>query len=125
MATSKVHSYLFIQFFMDKTFRGFQIPSEQIRSRGMLIYGKTGSGKSTLMKKLALRDFTSGHGVCIIDQYGDFAEQSLSLIPESRLSQVIYLDLSEMNPEDTTFECDNFGIDFHSLLSEKKILIVR
>ncbi len=59
------------------------------------VLGKTGVGKSTLLKSMALSDIQMGKGCCIIDPHGDVAEHLLSRIPESRSKDVLYLDLSD------------------------------
>lgn len=60
------------------------------RRRHMYIIGQTGTGKSTLMKNMVPQDIEDGHGVCIVDPHGDFAEYVLSRIPEHRKDDVIY-----------------------------------
>ncbi len=57
--------------------------------------GKTGVGKSTLLKNMALSDIERGNGLCIIDPHGDIATEILDCIPEHRLEDVVYF-----NPKD-------------------------
>jgi energy-coupling factor transporter ATP-binding protein EcfA2 len=45
------------------------------RLQHLLILGQTGTGKSTLLKSMALQDANQGHGFCIIDPHGDLAEE--------------------------------------------------
>ena len=68
------------------------------RSGHIYIIGKTGTGKSTLIKNMLLSDVMQGNGFAIIDPHGDFAEEVLNLIPESRIQDVIYF-----NPADTEY----------------------
>ncbi len=80
-------------------FRGTERPvyiSEDDRRRHMYIIGRTGTGKTTLMKGLMLQDIMAGKGLCFIDPHGDAAEEMLSLIPPHRAQDVIYF-----NPGDT------------------------
>ena len=63
------------------------------RMRHMFILGQTGTGKSTLMEYMILQDIRAGRGVALIDPHGDLADEILGKIPESRLADVIVLDL--------------------------------
>src|SRR5262249_3344641 len=62
------------------------------RERHVLITGKTGSGKSTLMCNLAMADIYAGEGVAFIDPHGDAGLDLLDAIPRSRITAVRYLD---------------------------------
>ena len=66
------------------------------RRRHVYIIGKTGTGKTELLKYMVLQDIKAGHGVAFIDPHGDAAEDLLSLIPPERAEDVIYF-----NPADT------------------------
>ena len=68
------------------------------RSGHIYIIGKTGTGKSTLIKNMLLSDIMQGNGFAIIDPHGDLAEEVLNFIPESRIQDVIYF-----NPADTEY----------------------
>lgn len=68
------------------------------RRQHMYVIGKTGVGKSNLLKNLALQDIINGDGIAVVDPHGSFVEDILELIPEHRLNDVIYL-----NPADTDF----------------------
>lgn len=61
----------------------------------MYAIGKTGSGKSTLIRTLALQDIKEGRGCAVIDPHGDLAEKLMSQIPESRKADCIYLDAAD------------------------------
>jgi hypothetical protein len=56
------------------------------------IVGKTGMGKTTIIKQMSYQDILSGKGVAVIDPHGDLVKELLSVIPESRKKDVIYLD---------------------------------
>ncbi len=80
-------------------FRGVERPvyiAEDDRRRHMYIIGRTGTGKSELLKSLMLQDILSGKGLCFIDPHGDAAEELLSLIPPQRAEDVIYFDPSDL-----------------------------
>lgn len=65
------------------------------RRRHMYIIGKTGVGKSVLLKEMILQDIRAGHGVACIDPHGDLVEGLLPLIPPERAEDVIYFDPSD------------------------------
>ncbi len=56
------------------------------------IVGKTGMGKTTIIKQVAYQDIVSGKGVAVIDPHGDLVKELLSVIPNNRKKDVIYLD---------------------------------
>lgn len=75
-------------------FRGIERPvyiTESDRERHMYIVGRTGTGKTELMKSMILQDIQAGKGVCVIDPH-DLAEQLLGFIPPSRAEDVIYFN---------------------------------
>ncbi len=81
-------------------FRGVERPvylAEDDRRRHMYIIGRTGTGKSELLKSLMLQDVLAGKGICFIDPHGDAAEEMLELIPPHRAEDVIYFDPSDIN----------------------------
>ncbi len=81
-------------------FRGTQRPvyiSEEDRQRHMYIIGRTGTGKTTLLKTLMLQDIISGKGIAFIDPHGDAAEEMLSLIPPNRAQDVVYFDPGDVS----------------------------
>jgi hypothetical protein len=59
--------------------------------------GKTGVGKSTLLKNMAISDIERGNGLGIIDPHGDIAEEILNHIPTGRLKDVVYFDPSDLD----------------------------
>ena len=64
------------------------------RLRHTYILGKSGTGKSTLIGRMAINDIQHGEGVAFVDPHGDAAEVLLDYIPESRIDDVAYLDPS-------------------------------
>ncbi len=81
-------------------FRGVDRPvyvAEDDRRRHMYIIGRTGTGKSELLKSMMLQDVLSGKGLCFIDPHGDAAEEMLELIPANRAEDVIYFDPSDIS----------------------------
>jgi hypothetical protein len=70
--------------------------SDYDRQRHMYIIGRTGVGKSELLKSLMLQDILAGRGLCFIDPHGDAAEEILGMIPPNRAQDVIYWDPSDV-----------------------------
>ncbi len=62
------------------------------RRRHMYVIGKTGMGKTNLLENLAINDIRNGHGICFIDPHGDTAEKLISMIPPSRVDDVVYFN---------------------------------
>jgi energy-coupling factor transporter ATP-binding protein EcfA2 len=61
----------------------------------VLAIGKTGTGKSTLLKTLISQDIRNGHGCALFDPHGDLAEEVLALVPEHRRRDLVYLDVPD------------------------------
>jgi hypothetical protein len=70
---------------------------DEDRMRHIYIIGKTGTGKSEMLKDMILQDIKAGKGICFMDPHGDAVEDLLKLIPPERAEDVIYF-----NPSDTT-----------------------
>lgn len=65
---------------------------QEDRRRHMYIIGKSGSGKTEMMKAMVQQDIEEGHGVCVIDPHGDFADDALEFVPKHRADDVIFFD---------------------------------
>ena len=88
--------------FLAKTnFRGservFGIKTKD-RRQHVYVIGKTGTGKTTLIKNMVLQDIRLGKGVGIIDPHGEFVEEVASQIPPERTNDVVYF-----NPVDSEY----------------------
>ena len=64
------------------------------RERHMYIIGRTGVGKTELLKTMILQDIRAGKGVAILDPH-DLAEDLLGYIPPERAEDVIFFDPSD------------------------------
>ena len=62
----------------------------------MFVLGKTGTGKSTLIKNMALQDAANGNSFCLIDPHGDMVEDLISAIPDWRKADIVYLNVPEV-----------------------------
>ena len=67
------------------------------RNRHVYAVGQTGTGKSTMLKNMALQDMLNGEGFAFIDPHGDVAEELLSMVPRERTEDVIYFSPAEMD----------------------------
>jgi len=90
-----------VVYFAKTNFRGsertFGIRRHDRRQHTYVI-GKTGTGKTNLLKNMAFQDIQNGDGLAIIDPHGSFVEEVLEKIPEHRLDDVIYF-----NPSDSDY----------------------
>src|SRR5881275_2579411 len=73
---------------------GLSVPD---RRQHVLLLGKTGVGKSTLLRNMVVQDIQAGRGCLFIDPHGDEAERLLDYIPPWRTADVVYIDLSELS----------------------------
>jgi len=72
---------------------GIRAPDRRLH---MYVIGKTGTGKTTLLKNLAIQDINNGKGVAIVDPHGEFVEEVLNQIPKDRIDDVIYFNPADM-----------------------------
>lgn len=81
------------------TYRGIKRPvymMEMDRQRHTYIIGKTGTGKTELLKSLIRQDINAGRGLCFMDPHGDAVEDILNHIPPERAEDVIYFRPSDV-----------------------------
>ncbi|MCX6791399.1 MAG: type IV secretion system DNA-binding domain-containing protein [Candidatus Gribaldobacteria bacterium] len=67
------------------------------RRQHTYVIGKTGVGKTALLKNMALQDIERGEGLAIIDPHGEFVEEVLDKIPASRANDVIYFNPADLD----------------------------
>ncbi len=68
------------------------------RRRHFYSVGKTGMGKTEMLKNMAIQDIQGGNGMGFIDPHGEAAEELLHFVPSLRVNDVIYF-----NPADTDY----------------------
>jgi hypothetical protein len=66
------------------------------RRRHFYLIGKSGTGKSTILKEMVKQDIKEKEGVCLIDPHGDLAESVLAHIPRKRADDVIIFDPGDL-----------------------------
>jgi hypothetical protein len=79
-----------------QVFADFEVPvvlPESYRDRHVYVVGKSGYGKSNLLRNLILQDMAAGHGVGVIaPEQETITEEILPFIPEDRIEEVIYFN---------------------------------
>jgi len=71
---------------------------EDDRRRHFYAVGKTGMGKTEMLKNMAVQDIQGGNGMGFVDPHGEAAEELLQFVQKERVLDVIYF-----NPADTDF----------------------
>jgi hypothetical protein len=66
--------------------------TDDARKQGTYVIGTTGTGKTTLLLNLILKDIESGEGVCVLDPHGDFIHDIMARVPDERLDDIILFD---------------------------------
>ncbi len=83
------------------------------RQRHTYIIGKTGTGKTTLLKSSIYQDMFNGKGLAVLDPHGDMFRELLSIVPKNRHKDVVVLDPSDRDYPVGLNILDP-GIDFES-----------
>ncbi|HEU4966116.1 MAG TPA: DUF87 domain-containing protein [Candidatus Saccharimonadales bacterium] len=65
------------------------------RQKHTYIIGKTGTGKTTLLKGSIYQDMVSGKGMAVFDPHGDLFRELLAIVPEHRRNDVVVFDPSD------------------------------
>lgn len=67
------------------------IPYKQ-RKEAMYMIGASNMGKTTILANMIYQDMVNGKGLCLLDPHGDVTKYLLSIVPENRKKDVIYLN---------------------------------
>ncbi len=62
------------------------------RRRHSALVGKSGTGKTTLLRNMIAWDIHAGSGVTVLDPHGDLVNEILDSIPKHRTNDVVYFD---------------------------------
>lgn len=62
------------------------------RRHHLYTIGKSGTGKTTMLRNMILQDIEAGRGVAVIDPHGDLINDLLDHIPRHRIEEVAYFD---------------------------------
>ncbi|MDD4990274.1 MAG: type IV secretion system DNA-binding domain-containing protein [Candidatus Pacebacteria bacterium] len=89
-----------INFFGETTFRNerrkFGIRLDD-RRKHVYVIGKTGMGKTQLLKNMAIQDIVNGHGVGFVDPHGEAASELLEFVPKERANDVVYFNPADLD----------------------------
>src|SRR3989344_5079724 len=89
-----------INFFAETTFRNtrrkFGIKLDD-RRRHFYVIGKTGMGKTVMIKNMAIQDIQQGHGIGFVDPHGEAVEELLDFIPANRVNDVVYINPADID----------------------------
>jgi hypothetical protein len=66
------------------------------RRQHVYCVGKSGTGKTTLIKNLILQDIELGRGVGVLDPHGDLAEALIDAVPPWRTDDVVYFNPADL-----------------------------
>lgn len=66
--------------------------SDEDRMKHTYIIGRTGTGKTELLKSMILQDMRAGKGLCFLEPHGDGIEELLQMVPPERAEDVILFD---------------------------------
>lgn len=67
------------------------------RRRHMYVVGKTGMGKSEMLKNMAIQDINNGNGLAVVDPHGELVEDLLNAVPASRINDVVYFNPADVD----------------------------
>lgn len=65
------------------------------RREGLYLIGIPGTGKTGLIENLIIQDIKQGMGVGLLDPHGDLINAVLERVPDRRVKDVIYLDITD------------------------------
>src|SRR5436853_2803947 len=100
------------------------IPSD-VRRKHMAIFGKSGVGKTTLMRNMIVADLDAGNGLTVVDPHGSLIEDLLAAIPRHRTSDVIYLNPADSERVIGLNVLESVGKNQRSLVVSSLISILR
>lgn len=95
------------------------------RRKHMAIFGKSGVGKTTLMRNMIFADLHNGNGITVVDPHGSLIEDILGCIPRHRTNDVIYLDPSHADRVIGLNVLESVGCHQRSLVVSSIISILR
>lgn len=88
-----------INFFGETNFRNvsrkFGIKLDD-RRRHLYVIGKTGMGKTEMLKNMAVQDIVEGRGLGFVDPHGEAVEEILDFIPQERIQDVVYFNPADI-----------------------------
>jgi type IV secretory pathway TraG/TraD family ATPase VirD4 len=98
---------------------------EDARRKHMAIFGKSGVGKTTLMRNMIVADLEAGNGLTVVDPAGALVEDILNAIPRHRTNDVIYLNPADPSRVIGLNVLESVGRNERSLVVSSLISILR
>ncbi|MCC6934660.1 MAG: type IV secretion system DNA-binding domain-containing protein [Candidatus Yanofskybacteria bacterium] len=95
------------------------------RRRHMYIIGKSGMGKSELLKNLAIQDIQDGRGLCFMDPHGDPVYDLLDYIPADRVKDVIFINPADMQYPIGFNVMEQVGFDQRHLVADGMMAVFK
>lgn len=89
-----------VTYFAKTDFRNGAVPfgiRQADRMMHMYVIGKSGTGKSSMLKRMLLQDAEDFRGACLLDPHGDLAMSVIRGLPTCRWDDIAYFDFT--NPE--------------------------
>lgn len=90
--------------------------TDKDRAKHVYLIGRTGSGKSTILFHMAEQDILAYRGICVIDPHGDLAEDLLTVVPDERKNEFVYI-----NPYDLKYPVGINLIELQDGLDEDEL----
>ncbi len=94
----------------------FSLPATD-RFKHQYVLGKTGSGKSVLLRHQIAHDLNAGHGVVVITPERDLINDVLSYVPDARKDDVVHFDAGDDTSPLVGF--NPFALPDKSLLTQR------
>jgi len=66
--------------------------TQAARMQHLYVLGQSGTGKSSVLYRLICHDIEAGHGIALIDPHGDLTDDVLSIVPDSRVNDVVLVE---------------------------------
>jgi len=87
------------------------------RRRHIYIIGKTGMGKSELLKNMAIQDILADRGVGFVDPHGESAEELLNFVPSDRINDVVYFNPADLDYPITFNVMERVSVEYRHLVA--------
>ena len=96
-----MHGDLHDECVLGTTTRGFELAapvalSLDDRRRHVHLIGKTGTGKTTLLRTLIYDDLSAGRNFAVLDPLGGLAEAVANAVPVARTDEVVYFNPADL-----------------------------
>jgi hypothetical protein len=84
--------------------------SEEAWRQFLVLFGATGTGKTTILRHLIRQVMQAGHGLLLLEPHSDLTKQVIADVPKDQVKDVVLLDLMDAGEFPfglSLFECDN------------------